>query len=108
MLTMRGIVEICIAAARDLDAVMRRKAVVPVYPDFDGLDAEKTRTTERQDDPDEGASCEKIAAERQGCAVQLLPSPDPLTRLLMEADGVAESDIHALLKQIVTEREAGV
>jgi hypothetical protein len=50
------------------------------------------------------AAFRAVAAARRGCRLQLFPSPDPLTRLLMEADGVDESDLQALLEQIAMAR----
>jgi hypothetical protein len=38
--------------------------------------------------------------------VQLVPSPDALTRLLMEADRVAESELNALVRKIAAVLES--
>ena len=36
------------------------------------------------------------------CHLRLLSPPDPLTRLLMEADGVSEADLDALVRKVAT------
>jgi hypothetical protein len=40
------------------------------------------------------------------CRLRLTSPPDPLTRLLMEADGVTEADLDALLGQVITARKS--
>jgi hypothetical protein len=70
---------------------------MPVNLNSNSTDAERLQATTRQDD---------FESERQSCGLRLFPSPDPLTKLLMIADGVVESDLRALLKQIGTGRTA--
>lgn len=44
-------------------------------------------------------------SDQTNADLQLLPSPDPLTRLLMEADGVTERDLHTLLRRVAKARD---
>ncbi|MEJ0015205.1 MAG: hypothetical protein WDN25_01325 [Acetobacteraceae bacterium] len=39
-------------------------------------------------------------ADRPSCALRLASPPDPLTRMLMEADGVTESELDVLVQQV--------
>jgi hypothetical protein len=54
----------------------------------------------------------QLSAERMSgsgrpcCGLQLTSPPDPLTRLLMEADGVTEAYLDALLSQVITARKS--
>jgi hypothetical protein len=43
---------------------------------------------------------------RPCCRLRLTSPPDPLTRLLMEADGVTEADLDALLRQVIAARKS--
>jgi hypothetical protein len=58
------------------------------------------------DDIDSGA-CTFIKGELNPChnCWQVVWPPDALTRLLMEADGVTDSALHALLKRVVLKRQ---
>jgi hypothetical protein len=47
-----------------------------------------------------------LMAEPEFGGVQLLPSPDSLTRLLMQADRVVETDFAALVRKIATVLES--
>jgi hypothetical protein len=44
-------------------------------------------------------------SERLCCSLRLLSPQDPLTRLLMKADGVTEAYLDALIRKIAAKRE---
>ena len=47
-----------------------------------------------------------LVAEPGFGGVQLIPSPDSLTRLLMQADRVVEAEFHALVRKIAAALES--